>query len=530
MSARTRWLTADRSLPRLVLAVAAIGTSAFVFATSTANAASSRSLSAARASAAPITLTAHAAAATTSQGFGPGQIRTAYGLPARGARGQTIAVVTAYDDPHLQADLDAYDKRFGLPSCTTQNGCLRKLNQSGQGSPLPPTDLSGGQWITESAVGTEITHGICQSCRILLVEASTDDESDFSKAVSAAASAGATVIVSTFTGIETPDGAGLAGDYAAPRAAVIAAVGDPFVGQYGYNGNLNFPSVLPGVLAVGGTRLHLGTRNRYAGESAWNGTVSGCSLYEAAPAWQSRIAGASDCGTERAVADLAAVADPGAIVHITGAGQPNGPWYVANGTSVSAPVIGAVIGLAGSMGSREAQVLYQREQSDPGGFHDILTGANASICKVSICRGARGWDGPTGLGTPAGLEAFLPAGPAVAAHHAQISISARGNQLSASKRWRVSLDLANGNAFRISGSIVLRRTLRIGGRVRVAKFATASYKRASLAAGSITLTIDRSERKLIQREHKLVVYAFVTARGAVGRPRTVQKKLTLLAP
>lgn len=478
---------------------------------------------------APTGVTARAAAGLASQGLSPDQIRTAYGLPATGARGQTIAIISAYEDPYLESDLGAYDRRFGLPPCTTQSGCLRKLNQSGQSSPLPPTDPSG-QWITESALGTEIAHGICQSCRILLVEASFADESDFSKAASTAAGAGATVIVTAFTGPETPQDSSLASDYSASRAAVVAAVGDPFVGQYGYSGGLNFPAALPNVLAVGGTQLHLSAANRYAGESAWPGTVSGCSFYETAPPWQKRISGASACGSMRADADLAAVAFPGAIVHITGAGQSGGPWYVAEGTSLSAPVIGSVIGLAGSAGSGEAQMLYDRELSDPGAFHDIVTGANASICRVSICKGARGWDGPTGLGTPAGLEAFLPAGPKISSLHPRISISAAKNQLRTSRRWTATLGLGNGNAFRISGSILVRRTLRIGGRLRLITFAQASFKRLSLGTGSIKLTIATSDRALLRSEPKLVVWASEQARGATGRSVTVSKKLTLLAP
>ena len=122
--------------------------------------------------AAPLHPGAHAARAP--QALSPSVIHGVYALPARGARGQTIAVVSAFDDPHLQADLSAYDRRFGLPPCTFQNKCLRKLNESGKPSPLPGTDATGGTWITESALGTEIAHGVCQSCSVLLVEASDE--------------------------------------------------------------------------------------------------------------------------------------------------------------------------------------------------------------------------------------------------------------------------------------------------------------------------------------------------------------------
>jgi hypothetical protein len=470
------------------------------------------------------------AAATTSRGLTPQQIQTAYGLPTRGLKSQTVAIVSAFGDPDVNSDLAAYDKRFHLPACTTKNGCVRKLNENGKSSPLPATDSITDQWVTESALGTEVVHGLCQSCRILLVEADTADEPSFSKAAQAAADAGATAVVTTFTGTESSGDDTYASDYANPRTAFVAAVGDPLAGDYGYSGDVNFPAVLPSVLAVGGTQLRTGADGRYGGETAWKGTVTGCSLYETDPTWQTSIAKESDCGPKRVDADLAAIADPGVIVHIAGATESGGPWYVAGGTSVSAPVIGAVIGLAGSAGANEAKMLYSRQSSDPGAFHDILTGANASICKSVICKAGKGWDGPTGLGTPAGLEAFLPAGPKLAAAQPRISLTAAKNTLRASRQWTVSLALTNGNPFRISGSLSLQRTLAIGGRTRRVTFATQAFKRASLAGGSTKLTIANAERSLLTGEHSLDVYAYVRARGETGAMVTVTRRLTLAAP
>ena len=452
-------------------------------------------------------------------------IHGVYALPARGARGQTIAVVSAFDDPHLQADLSAYDRRFGLPPCTFQNKCLRKLNESGKPSPLPGTDATGGMWITESALGTEIAHAVCQSCSIVLVEANNDSKLDFSKAVGAAAGAGATVIVTTFVSTEDTIDTDYARYYSHPHAAVVAAAGDAASGyKWGYSGELNFPSSVPDVLAVGGTQLRSA---RGGGEHAWSGTVSGCSLYFHSAAWQTNAAANSACGTQRAGADVAALADPGAIVHITGAGLPGGPWYLASGTSLSAPIIAGVIGLAGSMGSREAQVLYARARSDPGALHDIVTGANAPDCPGLICKAVRGWDGPTGLGTPSGLEAFLPGGPRLAQRNPRITLLAPGNRLRTGKHWVTRVRLSNGNAFRVSGSLVVQRTLRIGGHVRLIRFATANFRLGPLGTASQTLTIAKQYRSLLKSLGSVTVYARLVAHGAVGHAVTVQRKLTL---
>ncbi|MGI8557051.1 MAG: S8 family serine peptidase [Solirubrobacteraceae bacterium] len=469
--------------------------------------------------------TLEARAAQAPQGLGPAQIRSTYALPPRGTRGQTIAIVSPYDDPSIQADLSAYSQRFVLPPCTEQNRCLRKLNENGSRSPLPPKDLTGGMWITESALGIEVAHGVCESCSLLLVEATTDTKRDLAAAVSAAARAGATVIVTAYTAPEDPNDASYVDDFSPSRAAVVTAVGDT-----GYTGSAHFPSSLPNVLAVGGTQLRFGAGGRSDGEQAWSQTTSGCSLYQSVPSWQVRIAPVSGCGTQRAVADLAAAADPGAIVHITGAGQAGGPWYVASGTSLSAPIIAGVIGLAGSVGSREAQMLYARAQSDPGAFHDIRTGTDATGCTVTICRAARGWDGPTGLGTPNGLAAFLPSGGALDPRRPAISVSATGNRLHVNSRSTTQLRLRNNNPFAISGTIGIRRTLRIGGRLRPVQFGSGKLTLGPLGSGTHSVAIAKRYLGRLKALGNGTVYVQLRVHGPAGRSVTVTKSLPLYAP
>ena len=65
--------------------------------------------------------------------LGPQQFHGAYNLPdtAAGGATPTVAVVDAYDDPNIEADLGAFDTQYGLPACTTANGCFTKVDQSG---------------------------------------------------------------------------------------------------------------------------------------------------------------------------------------------------------------------------------------------------------------------------------------------------------------------------------------------------------------------------------------------------------------
>ena len=68
-------------------------------------------------------------------------LRSAYNLPSTGGTG-TIAIVDANDEPQAE-DAWASMREYGLPACTTANGCFKKAKNSGQASPLPPTAPGG---------------------------------------------------------------------------------------------------------------------------------------------------------------------------------------------------------------------------------------------------------------------------------------------------------------------------------------------------------------------------------------------------
>jgi hypothetical protein len=75
---------------------------------------------------------------------------------------------------------------------------------------------------------------------------------------------------------------------------------------------------------------------------------------------------------------------------------------VFGGTSVAAPVIGAVYGLAGNAGSIDNNYPYAHASS----LFDVTSGSNGSCSTSQWCRSRTGWDGPTGHGTPNGVGAF----------------------------------------------------------------------------------------------------------------------------
>src|SRR3954465_3141361 len=73
-------------------------------------------------------------------GYGPSDLRSAYNLTASGSAAATVAIVDSNDDPNAESDLATYRSTYGLPACTTANGCFKKVNENGQTSPLPSGD------------------------------------------------------------------------------------------------------------------------------------------------------------------------------------------------------------------------------------------------------------------------------------------------------------------------------------------------------------------------------------------------------
>jgi subtilase family serine protease len=335
-------------------------------------------------------------AVPTPKGYGPAQFRGAYGLPAAASTAQTIAIVDAYDDPQVAADLNAYSSQFGLPQCNSANRCFEKVNQSGSATGPFPQANSG--WALEIALDVEVAHGICPNCKILLVEANSASLANLAAAVNTAAKLGATEISNSYGGSEFSSEVSDTA-YNHPGIAVTVASGDSGYGSFGY------PAASPYVITVGGTTLSLGTGNAYAGESVWSGSGSGCSLYVGAPAWQGFL---TACGGKRGTADVAADANPstGAAVYDSVKYQGRTGWFQVGGTSLSSPLIAGVYALAGGLpvNTSAASGLYGH-LGESATLHDVTSGSNGS-CSTIMCKGAAGYDGPTGVGTPKGTGAF----------------------------------------------------------------------------------------------------------------------------
>ncbi|MGH3381702.1 MAG: S53 family peptidase [Actinoallomurus sp.] len=315
-------------------------------------------------------------------GLSPANLQSAYKLPSSTAgSGQTVAIVDAYDDPNAEADLNVYRTQYGLGACTTANGCFRKVPQSGT-----PADAG---WAEEISLDLDMVSAVCPKCKIVLVEANSASFAALGNAENTAASL-ANVISNSYGGSDAPDST-YGAPYNHPGKAITVSSGDS-----GYG--VEFPASSHYVTAVGGTSLRTASNTRGWSETAWSGAGSGCSAYNTALTGQSGLTGCS----KRAVADVSAVADPntGVAVYDTYGGV--GGWLVFGGTSVAAPVIGGVYGLA----ANAASVTNNYPYAHTGSLFDVVSGSNGSCSPAKWCTAGTGWDGPTGLGTPNGVGAF----------------------------------------------------------------------------------------------------------------------------
>ncbi len=352
-------------------------------------------------SAASSALTASRPASGT---LSPEQLRAAYGLSqaAQASNKGTIAIVDAYNDTHATGDLARYRSYYGLGACKMSTKCLRVVNQKGTTAWLPKGSSS---WAEEESLDLDMVSAICPKCKIILVEANNTGIGALSAAEDTAVRLGAKFISNSWGGSEFNTEGNYDSHFNHPGVAITVASGDSGWG-------IQYPAVSPYVTAVGGTTLWMKGRTRTE-EKVWSqgakdGTGSGCSLVEAQPSWQQSYS--SGCAN-RIDNDVAADADPrtGPAVYDSsppsGQGLPKG-WQQLGGTSASSPIIAAVYALANAGGAPPKGFttgsLYLNATA---GLRDIRIGSNGS-CGSYLCMAGSGYDGPTGLGVPSGVNAF----------------------------------------------------------------------------------------------------------------------------
>jgi Subtilase family len=352
-----------------------------------------------------------AGAAAAIPGYGPASLLSAYNLTSAArnrGRGETVAIVDAYRDPDAAANLARYRRSFGLRPCTTASRCLRIVNQHGKSGPLPTPNAG---WAIEQSLDLDMISAICPLCRILLVEASSRTIASLGEAEDSAVALGARFVSNSWSGIEFTGENANNHFFNHPGDAIVFASGDTGYGTA-------YPTDTQYVTAVGGTTLrHRRSAGRTWTETVWGsassgeGTGSGCAALQPKPSWQrEKVDDAASGCLNRTENDVAADADPDTGVTVYDTYRTGGTWGEVGGTSVSTPIVTAAYALAGDPARHSYPAAYPYQHASR--LHDVISGANGDCApdRSYLCQAKRGYDGPTGLGTPHGTAAFSSSG------------------------------------------------------------------------------------------------------------------------
>ena len=190
--------------------------------------------------------------------LGAADLASAYDIPTYENPNATVAIVIPDDDPTAESDLAVYRSFFGLPACTTANGCFKKVSQTGSTTSLPSQDATGSDQV-ETTIDLDMASAACPNCKILLVEATPGPTSNMMTAVDEAVTLGASVVSMSWSLYGNLNDAGVLVSYEnSAEAQNDSHFNHPTVGFFAGSGDLGFnvvayPGASPYVTAVGGT-------------------------------------------------------------------------------------------------------------------------------------------------------------------------------------------------------------------------------------------------------------------------------------
>jgi len=355
--------------------------------------------------------------------YEPGQIEQAYNLPALYAKGingkgATIVIVDSFGSPTIQADLNAFDKTFGLPAPPS----FKILQPAGKVPPFDPNNSDMVGWAGETSLDVEYAHTIAPGANIVLVEtpvSETEGVTGFPQILKAeeyvinhhigdVISQSLSATEETFPSKKTVQA--LRGAYVDAylhRVTVLAASGDSGAADVGLDEQTyytfpvtSWPDSDPLVTGVGGTQLHLDANgNHTSPDTAWNDTYSvatnefifgdagpnplagggGKSIIFSRPYYQNGVK--SVVGNSRGVPDISmSGACNGAVdVYESFPGVP-GAWFPTCGTSEATPEFAGIVALASQVAGHPLGLinpaLYRLSAAKAPGIVPVTSGNN----------------------------------------------------------------------------------------------------------------------------------------------------------
>ncbi|GHO75766.1 hypothetical protein KSD_35370 [Ktedonobacter sp. SOSP1-85] len=360
----------------------------------------------------------------------PYSMRQVYGIQSlidQGftGKGQTIIDIVSFGSPTLKADMDVFDKTFGLPPVNLE--VIAPLN-------VPEKDPHGDKdgWGDETTLDVQIIHAMAPEAKIVvLVSPVAETEGTFGLPEFRALEQyvmdhNLGSIVSQSWGASELTLKDSASQQELQQWDTLLQKGTTKMGITYFNssgdqgatdyaddnkkmGNVpatSFAASSPWVTAVGGTTVNRKAGNTAgANEQAWSGSGGGFSLFFKIPDFQQGLSASiqQQLQGRRGVPDVSGDADPYSGL----AFYRKGNWNMAGGTSASAPLWAAIMALANQAAGHPLgfinPTLYKLAASDQYDhlFNDVILGDNTNQgARVRGYPAIKGWDPVTGLGTP----------------------------------------------------------------------------------------------------------------------------------
>jgi subtilase family serine protease len=356
-------------------------------------------------------------------GYKPAQMRSAYGLSARdNGKGETLAIVDAYDSPTLLSDVQEY---FSLNDPAIQLKSSQFVNV--EPATVDYQSLCGGSgWYPEQALDVESSHTMAPDATIEFVGAQDCLDSSLLAALQTAVTSGASVVSDSWGDdvgdLFTQESTMAAYDVVFEEADATGVsvlfssgdTGDNFA-DFGIDAP-NFPADDPNITSVGGTTLEIGRNGKDEAQYGWAtakqvlcspaattncGTATtptgslafqaggggGTSFSYAEPYYQTSVVPAALADRNDAVTgpgrvdpdiSMDADAQSGFLIGLTQT-FPNGTYFAEfkeGGTSLASPLLAGVIAdvdqKAGIPLGFLDPLLYKAYTATPSAFDDIL--------------------------------------------------------------------------------------------------------------------------------------------------------------
>lgn len=320
--------------------------------------------------------------------------------------GITLAIVSAFN--YSSQDLNDYYKRFHI----NHTGTITNIPVGGESSKLEEETALDIEQASSQAPGANVLMYLASTPMLGTMDLAFNQMVCDNKADVVSFSWGLPDVVEGWAQILTTHE--ILEQAAAQGIVIFVASGDD--GAYYQSGPFSFPAMAadypssdPIATAVGGTTMRMAGKDRDT-EIAWTGSGGGISAFFDRPAWQ-RGKGVAEYGwygqanQKRISTDVSLVSDP----HTGYAIRFSGHWDSVGGTSAAAPNWAALWVLAeqathGRIGGVNQTIYVIGSSSDRKSvFHDITSGDNGNGVGPGYKAG-KGWDYPTGWGTPDGIK------------------------------------------------------------------------------------------------------------------------------